>query len=331
MKIHNHVPVAKIVGDNVYVHRSALSESPIPEDVVEKREEKLPKGFDFQIVKWNRRSGDVSFIQSPDWDTASEPTVGDSVKVDADGHVALRHYNPENPQIYHHKYQFVAPDYDGFNVAESRAHAQQWEKLHPDKTRIGYKKYWDAKVVPQLEPAGFKPEEMEIANRTARAHGAVGGKAIVPRYVEETSKPTEAILDFGAGPEAAHTEHLRHDGFKHVDAFEFGSNVRPGVHNPRALQMEYDTLFASNVLNVQSSKDMLGTTLDELEHTVSSNGRLVANLPSEPRKMAIDATQLKAMLSERFYQVERVGGTPSAPLFEARYPHDKYTVSPLAK
>jgi hypothetical protein len=322
--------VGKIVGDNVYVHRSSIQASPVPVDVVEKRASLLPRGFDYDIVKWNRRSGDVSFIQSPDWDTAAEPIVGDSCKVDADGRAKLRHYNPDNPQIYHHKYQFVRPDYGGFNVAEARTHAQEWEALKPDKSRIGYKKYWEARVVPRLRNTPlmprFRPSEVEIANRTARAHGAVGGKAVVPRYVEETSRKSERILDFGAGPEAVHTMHLRESGFRHVDAFDFGTNFHPDVHNPRALTMEYDTVFASNVLNVQSSKAMLRKTVDELAQAVAPEGRLVANLPASPRKMAIDPARLTKILSKRFCEVKRVGGTPSAPLLEARYPREKYTV-----
>ncbi|HEY4002771.1 MAG TPA: methyltransferase domain-containing protein [Candidatus Xenobia bacterium] len=317
--------VGKIVGDNVYVHRSALAQSPVPEDVVDRRATHLPRDFDYQIVKWNKRTGDVSFIKSPDWDEAAEPTVGDSCKVDGKGRVKARHADPANPQIYHHKYQFVAPDYDGFNVAESRQHARDWEALHPDKSRIGYKKYWEREVLPQLTPQ-FSDTEMEIANRTARSHGAVGGRAVVPRYIEETSEKAERILDFGSGPQAIHTQHLRDVGFGHVEAFEFGLNQRDGVHNPQALHQEYDTVFASNVLNVQSSQHMMATTLDELAQTVKADGRLVANLPSEPRKMVIDPSSLSRMLSKRFYHVERVGGTPSAPLLEARYPRQKYVI-----
>lgn len=71
---------------------------------------------------------------------------------------------------------------------------------------------------------------------------------------------------------------------------------------------------------------MLETTIDELADTVAAEGRLVANLPSEPRKMPIDASTLTRILSKHFYEVERVGGTPSAPLLEARYPREKYVV-----
>lgn len=323
--------VGKVVGDCVYVHKSALKRSAVPAEVVEARAESLPPDFDYQIIKWNRRSGDVSFIKSPDWDSASEPTVGDSVKVDAQGQSKLRRANPDNPQIYHHKYQFVDASYGGFNVAESRRHAEEWERLQPDKSRIGYKKYWDQEVVPKLlapDSVGpFNPEEMEIANRTARNRGAVGGKALVPRFVRETSKKNERILDFGAGPAAAHSQELRKDGFRHVVAHEFGDNIRPGVHNPKALQMEYDTVFASNVLNVQSSKPMLARTLDQLTEVVEPDGRLVANLPDSPRKMNIDASMLTKMLSQRFEVVQRVGGTSGAPVLEARYPRAKYQVT----
>lgn len=329
----NNRGVGKVVGDCVYVHKSALSHSPVPADVLDSRSEALPENFDYQVVKWNKRTGDVSFIQSPDWDSAPEPTVGNSVKVDAEGQAKFRAYNPENPQIYHHKYQFVEPDYQGFNVAESRQHAQEWEELHPDKSRIGYKKYWEAEVLPLLpkheDPNSleFNAAEMEIANKTARNRGAVGGKALVPRHVEQTSQKDERILDFGSGPAAAHAEHLKSQGFTHVTAHEFGNNVRPGVHNPKALQMEYDTVFASNVLNVQSSDAMMNHTLDQLAQVVAAEGRLVANLPESPRKMDIDAKSLTKMLSQRFEVVQRVGGTSGAPVLEAKYPLQKHVIT----
>jgi len=321
--------VGKVDGDCIYVHKSAIERASVPLDVLESRAEHLPSDFDYQVIKYDRRSGAVSFIQSPDWDKSSEPLVGDSYKVDADGDLKFRRHNPENPQIYHHKYQFVDPDYEGFNVAESRQHAQQWEGLKPDKSRIGYKKYWDKEVVPKLQTVtGYSEGEMEIANKTARNLGAVGSKALVPRVVAETSKKSERILDFGSGPAAAHSEHLRQQGFRHVVAHEFGDNIRPGVHNPKALQMEYDTVFASNVLNVQSNEEMLKRTLDQLAGVVKSDGRLVANLPESPRKMNIDAKTLTRMLSQRFEHVERVAGTSGAPVLEARYPKQKYALTP---
>ena len=96
--------------------------------------------------------------------------------------------------------------------------------------------------------------------------------------------------------------------------------------------MECDTVFASNVLNVQSSESMLGKTVDELAHVVAPEGRLVANLPAAPRKMVIDPSTLKKFLSKRFYQVERVGGTPSAPFARSsRYPRVRSTSSRPAK
>lgn len=324
-KSSSSLSVGKVVGDCVYVHKTAIEKSRVPLDVVEERAEHLPKDFDYQIIKWNRGTGDVSFIQSPDWDKSPEPLVGDSCKVDKEGRAKFRPGSPDNPQIYHHKHQFVAPDYEGFNVAESRQRSQQWESLHPDKSRIGYKKYWDKEVVPKLQT--YDDSEMQIANKTARHLGAVGGKALVPRVVSETSDKNESILDFGSGPDAAHSQHLREQGFTRVTAHEFGANVRPGVHNPQALQMEYDTVFASNVLNVQSNESMMNRTLDQLAQAVKAEGRLVANLPESPRKMDIDAQRLTKMLSQRFVNVQRVGGTSGAPVLQAQYPRQKYLVT----
>ena len=139
-----------MVGGCIYVHKTALEESLIPLHVVHSSANLLPNGFDYEIIKYDCASGAVSFIQSPDWDQSPEPLVGDSYKVDPRGNLKFRRSNPENPQIYHHKYQFVAPDYCGFDVAESRQRAQLWERLRPDRHRIGYKKYWETEVVPKL-------------------------------------------------------------------------------------------------------------------------------------------------------------------------------------
>ncbi len=75
----------------------------------------------------------------------------------------------------------------------------------------------------------FSPEEIEIANKTSRAAGAVSANAVVPRYVRENVPKSHKILDFGAGKDAVHTQNLRGEGFN-VTAHEFGSNQKPGLH-----------------------------------------------------------------------------------------------------
>jgi hypothetical protein len=158
-------------------------------------------------------------------------------------------------------------------------------------------------------------EEVLIANRTARASGAVGRKALVPRIVAEMVPKSKKILDFGAGPQAIHTQALRSKGHK-VTAHDFGRNVTK-LHNPEALYNKFDVVFGSNVINVQSSEAMLDWTLDQMARTLMPGGKLIVNYPASPRKAPISTAEMRDKLLEHFPNVERVGGTGSAPVWMA--------------
>ena len=179
----------------------------------------------------------------------------------------------------------------------------------------------------------FTDDEMKVANKTARAAGAVGAKAMVPKHVADVEdahpdKGKRHILDFGSGDKAAHTMHLRSKGHN-VTAHEFGSNQKPGVHDLDALKRKYHHVFASNVLNVQSNKPMMSKTLDQIHQSVHPEGKFTANFPASPRKAAdIDHNHVESELKKRFHKVERVKGkgTKSAPLFHASHPREDYRV-----
>lgn len=166
----------------------------------------------------------------------------------------------------------------------------------------------------------FTPQEIEVANKTSRSAGAVSGKAIVPRYVEQHADKKHKILDFGAGKDAVHTQNLRQKGFN-VTAHEFGNNQKPGLHDPQALNKKYDHVYASNVLNVQSSHAMLKHTLNQIHGATKPGGHFTGNLPESPRKWeGLNHDLLHHELSKRYEKVERVGGTKKAPLFHASNP-----------
>ena len=163
----------------------------------------------------------------------------------------------------------------------------------------------------------FSDAEMKVANATSRAKGAVGAKALVPRYVRQLASPDHKILDFGAGRHAAHASSLRDDGY-HVTAHEFGSNQDEKLHDPKALSRKYDTVYASNVLNTQSSREMMGHTLDQIRHATKKGGQFIGNFPMSPRKAEdIDHEYLHDELAKRFKNVRRIGGTKKAPVFHA--------------
>ncbi len=106
--------------------------------------------MNYTVVKLNLRTGAVSFIQCVDFDAALEPTVGDIVTIDAEGHSRHRP-QPRDPEIYHHKWLFVADDYAGFDVQESKQRSLAWSALKDvDRKRIGRKSYWAEHVLPRL-------------------------------------------------------------------------------------------------------------------------------------------------------------------------------------
>lgn len=164
-------------------------------------------------------------------------------------------------------------------------------------------------------------EEIRIANATSRSNGASAKnkdgsvRAIVPRYVVGHINKNNSILDFGAGKGAVHTKWLREEGFN-VTAYDFGDNCIEGLHDKDALNKQYKVIMASNVINVQSSLDMLMETLSQINNSLEPGGKFIANYPSSPRKMNFSANEIGWMIQNIFGGlVTRVGGTSSAPLW----------------
>jgi len=102
-----------------------------------------------------------------------------------------------------------------------------------------------------------------------------------------------------------------------VTAHDFPANVRQGVHDPNALDWQYDIVMASNVLNVQSSNPMLQETVDQLIALRQPGGVIVANFPESPRKLpGATAGRIEDYFRLRGLQPHRVGGTKQAPVWE---------------
>jgi hypothetical protein len=165
----------------------------------------------------------------------------------------------------------------------------------------------------------FKQKDIDVANATSRTNGAVGANAIVPRKVREYlsmfNNKDGMILDFGAGKHAAHAQALIADGYK-VLAHEFGDNIDPRVHCELALMNKYDVVYASNVLNVQSSIKMARATIAQIANVTNEEGVFFANYPTSPRKSDMTPKRMIQLLLEQFKNVIRVKGTTaSAPVW----------------
>lgn len=170
----------------------------------------------------------------------------------------------------------------------------------------------------------FTVEEIRIANATSRSAGAsVMNKdgtirAVVPKYVESIARKEDKILDYGAGKRAVHTLYLRKKGFD-CTAYDFGDNVTD-VHDKEALKKQYDIVFASNVLNVCSSHNMLVNVVKEIYNATKENGVAIMNYPDSPRKTNFTEQDIKCAIAYVFCssEIERAGGTKSAPVLKIK-------------
>ena len=153
--------IGKLIGGEHYVHRdyeNVISDQAGLKNAKGKLDpEHLKK---YTVVKHNKKEGTFSFIHSPDFDTADEPISGDSHKVKPDGSVKITKQK-KDPQIWHHKHQWVGDDYKGFDVEKSKKRSKDWGKVtdkikqeRPEEkvmSKIGTKSYWEKNVVPNIK------------------------------------------------------------------------------------------------------------------------------------------------------------------------------------
>lgn len=99
------------------------------------------------VMKFDKNAESISLISSPDWDIRQEPSVGDGIytKYDVYGNISYRIVKARG-QIYHNKWMFVQPDYNGFNVNAAKLRTVQWNRIpgiQAVKGKIGYRKFWN--------------------------------------------------------------------------------------------------------------------------------------------------------------------------------------------
>jgi hypoxanthine phosphoribosyltransferase/SAM-dependent methyltransferase len=325
-KLVKSITGGKKLRDAIYLHRDALRE--LPQPVLSKVVNGTAEAdIHWNIIKLNRTEPKASLLSYPHFDDDPYPALADSTTVDlSTGKLgSTRSYgNSDNPPILHRKEMFLASDDPRREEWAKIATEAEEHGLYANPSKIGFKRQWEELIESkglQLAPDGhlkaaFVDEEIAVANATCRDSGCVGGDPLVYRWFRENIAPKEAgsVLDFGAGKRAKHTEELRKKGYS-VAAWEFGDNFDPEVHDEDALSHQYDFVLAANVLNVQSSKAALKETLEEIAGALKKGGSLIANLPSEPRKHDMNAESVEAALEKSGFSVERVEGSPSAPIW----------------
>jgi len=151
--------IGKNTPDAFYVHKNYEYDT-FDKDALDKAKSYLPKDYDYQITKRDHKSGEFSFLQSHDFDTATEPTVGNSLRVKSNGELKLKPINkdPENQQIYHRKEKFVGPDYKGFDIEKAKQRTDTWTKVADEVKKeipniyriIGTRKIWKEHILSKL-------------------------------------------------------------------------------------------------------------------------------------------------------------------------------------
>lgn len=142
----------KKIGGCIYTHVSNMDKLPEKlDEMMEKTtsimidQNMLVEWLCGKVLKFDVKNNTVTMIESWDWDKAREPEVGDAYRVNLDTQEIKK--IKSKGQIYHHKWMFVADDYKGFDIEESKRWSEEWQSVIPTdkkiKSRIGYKKYWD--------------------------------------------------------------------------------------------------------------------------------------------------------------------------------------------
>lgn len=155
--------LGKKVGNELYIHKDYVDQTDIPKDVLTAASSILKQkhpNHEYNIIRHNKKTNDIGFLNSPDWDESHEPYIHDSVKVSSNGETAYTKPK-KDPQIYHQKWKFVGDDYKGFDVDRSKNRTKQYmDAIAKRKTetgdskisnKIGYKSYWDREIVPHIK------------------------------------------------------------------------------------------------------------------------------------------------------------------------------------
>ena len=139
----------KVIGNTKYLHRSALKVLSSEEYTkVTEALKQVPNGFKPVVIAITKDS--IRLTECPEWDKEFEPSVGDSFVVFDNGETKLNKASKTNPQIYHRRYLFVLDDYQGFNTELDKSWVAKWERLNPDKNRMGRKLWWSEFIANNL-------------------------------------------------------------------------------------------------------------------------------------------------------------------------------------
>ena len=144
----------KKVGANYYAHVSNIEELgkalPLKDQgvLIDFLYNGIVSLLDYDVIKIDVTNRNISLIKCFEWNTLPEPWVKSTTVYSYCDFKKIRYieYKTENCPIYHNKWMFVADNYTGFNIQESKNRAKLLETKIPNykqhKSKIGYFSYW---------------------------------------------------------------------------------------------------------------------------------------------------------------------------------------------
>ena len=137
----------KSIGGCLYLHKSQWKKLPAP--LLALALSKIPDDAIPAIAKWDAKAQSLSLIESRGFNDEDEPAIQRAFKVSSDGTVSTT-AEKHDPQIYHHKWNFVAPDYEGFDYHANAIRSISWAQFPCDRSKIGTRSFWEREVAEPL-------------------------------------------------------------------------------------------------------------------------------------------------------------------------------------
>jgi 2-polyprenyl-3-methyl-5-hydroxy-6-metoxy-1,4-benzoquinol methylase len=173
-----------------------------------------------------------------------------------------------------------------------------------------------------LEMAREK-HDPELAKAAVKTNAPNWETTRIDKIIRNHITTSNSVLDFGAGGAKPATR-LKSEGYN-ITAYDFmyTPEQKPTDDDPRdynALSKKYDVVYASNVINVQSSEKMILKTIKEIKGSMKPSAVFICNFPTNPRKWAEmqKANDMKDFLSKHFTDIKLIGGTNSDPIWSMK-------------
>jgi hypothetical protein len=252
LSLHRQTPVGKNLGEHIWLHTDYAADL-INQHLIDEQMRSIhthTPDFNPNLMRVNKKSNEIMWIESADFDTSPEPMINRTAKLTGDSIKLTK--GSVDPLIYHHKFMFVKDDYQGFDTLESKERSVTWRKRlgvnSGVSSRIGRKSYWLSWLMvncPDLLHQEYSSKSTSI-NSTRLPKGFNYG-------VEKSLIKKGGInLDIGGGKYDIATEELaKHD----VTNLIYDPFNRSQQHNSEILQIVSaaggaDSITILNVLNV---------------------------------------------------------------------------------